>query len=70
MQYKEIIPVCSELHTKHVNTSCEENIAFPVITNIKMLNLLLSAVKPTIYYQLSLTDVFLFRDSFLFFLSS
>ena len=29
-----------------------------------MLNLLLSAVKPTIYYKLSLTDVFLSRDSF------
>jgi len=26
MLYKEIIAVCSEIHTKHVNTLCEQNV--------------------------------------------
>jgi hypothetical protein len=25
MLYKEIIAVCSEIHTKHINTLCREN---------------------------------------------
>jgi hypothetical protein len=26
MQYKEIIAVCSEIHTKHINTVCGQNV--------------------------------------------
>jgi hypothetical protein len=28
MLYREIIAVCSEIHTKHVNTLCGQNIEF------------------------------------------
>jgi len=26
MQYREIIVVCSEIHTKHINTLCGQNV--------------------------------------------
>ena len=26
MLYREIIAVCSEIHTKHINTLCEQNL--------------------------------------------
>jgi len=32
MLYREIIAVCSEIHTKHVNTLCGQNVEF---VNIK-----------------------------------
>ena len=28
MLYKEIIPVCSQIHTKHINTLCGQNVEF------------------------------------------
>jgi hypothetical protein len=28
MLYKEIISVCSEIHTKHINTQCGQNVEF------------------------------------------
>jgi hypothetical protein len=28
MQYREIIVVCSEIHTKHINTLCGQNVEF------------------------------------------
>jgi hypothetical protein len=28
MLYREIIAVCSEIHTKHINTLCGQNLAF------------------------------------------
>jgi len=28
MLYREIIAVCSEIHTKHVNTLCRQNVEF------------------------------------------
>jgi hypothetical protein len=28
MLYKEIIAVCSEIHTKHINTLCGQNVGF------------------------------------------
>ena len=28
MLYKEIIAVCSEIHTKHINTLCGQNVEF------------------------------------------
>jgi hypothetical protein len=33
MLYKEIIAVCSEIHTKHTNTLCGQNVEF-VNTNL------------------------------------
>jgi len=28
MLYREIIVVCSQIHTKHINTLCEQNVGF------------------------------------------
>jgi hypothetical protein len=28
MLYREIIAVCSEIHTKHINTVCGQNVGF------------------------------------------
>jgi hypothetical protein len=33
MLYKEIISVCSEIHTKHINTLCGQNVE---LLNVKM----------------------------------
>ena len=33
MLYREIIAVCSEIHTKHINTMCGQNVEF---VNVKM----------------------------------
>jgi len=31
--YREIIAVCSEIHTKHINTLCEQNVE---LLNVKL----------------------------------
>jgi len=28
MLYREIIVICSEIHTKHINAACEQNVEF------------------------------------------
>jgi hypothetical protein len=28
MLYREIVAVCSQIHTKHINTLCEQNVEF------------------------------------------
>ena len=28
MLYREIIAVCSQIHTKHINTQCGQNVGF------------------------------------------
>jgi hypothetical protein len=28
MLYREVIAVCSEIHTKHINTLCGQNVEF------------------------------------------
>ena len=33
MLYREIIVVCSEIHTKHINTVCVQNVEF---LNVKL----------------------------------
>jgi len=33
MLYREIIAVCSEIHTKHINTVCEQDVEF---VNVEM----------------------------------
>ena len=34
MLYREIIAVCSEIHTEHINTVCGQNVKF---VNVKLL---------------------------------
>jgi hypothetical protein len=34
MLYREIIAVCSQIHTKHINTLCGQNVGF---VNFKLL---------------------------------
>jgi len=34
MLYREIIAVCSQIHTKHINTVCEQNVQ---LLNVKFL---------------------------------
>jgi hypothetical protein len=31
MLYSEIIAVCSEIHTKHINTLCGQNVEFFIV---------------------------------------
>ena len=31
MLYREMIAVCSQIHTKHINTLCGQNVEFSVI---------------------------------------
>ena len=33
MLYREIVAVCSEIHTKHINTLCGQNVA---MSNVKL----------------------------------
>ena len=33
MMYREIIAVCSEIHTKHINTLCGQNVE---LVNVKL----------------------------------
>jgi hypothetical protein len=33
MLYREIIAVCSQIHTKHINTVCEQNVE---LLNVKL----------------------------------
>ena len=30
MLYREIIAVCSQIHTKHINTLCGQNVELPI----------------------------------------
>jgi len=32
MLYREIIAVCSQIHTKHINTLCEQNVELYIKT--------------------------------------
>jgi hypothetical protein len=32
MLYRELIAVCSEIHTKHINTFCRQNVEFVNVT--------------------------------------
>jgi hypothetical protein len=34
MLYREIIAVCSEIHTKHINTLCGQNVEFFYFVNL------------------------------------
>jgi len=41
MLYREIIAVCSEIHTKHINTVCGQNVEF---VNVKLVVHIVTAV--------------------------
>ena len=51
MLYREIMAVCSEIHTKHINTLCGQNVGFVnvklvvhiVTTGVYRVNVLLSS---------------------------
>jgi hypothetical protein len=43
MLYREIIAVCSEIHTKHVNTLCRQKVEF---VNVKPAGLYISIFSP------------------------
>jgi hypothetical protein len=49
MLYSEIIAVCSEIHTKHINTLCEQNVE---LLNVKPGLLGLDSTKRTDYVML------------------
>jgi hypothetical protein len=34
MLYSEIIAVCSQIHTKHINTLCGQNVEFLLVLNL------------------------------------
>ena len=45
MLYREIMAVCSEIHTKHINTLCGQNVE---LLNVKLaVHILTSVKRPT-----------------------
>jgi hypothetical protein len=42
MLYREIMAVCSEIHTKHINTRCGQNVEF---VNVKLVVHIVTAVR-------------------------
>ena len=42
MLYKEIIAVCSQIHTNHINTLCGQNIEF---VNVKLVVQIVRAIR-------------------------
>ena len=42
MLYREIIAVCSEIHTKHTNTLCEQNVE---LLNVKLVVRIVTTVR-------------------------
>ena len=41
MLYREIIAVCSQIHTKHINTLCGQNVE---LSNVKLMVHIVTAV--------------------------
>ena len=42
MLYSEIIAVCSQIHTKHINTLCGQNVA---LLNVKLVVCIVTTVR-------------------------
>jgi hypothetical protein len=38
MLYREIIAVCSEIHTKHINTPCGQNVELHIFSPYRAVN--------------------------------
>ena len=58
MLYREIIAVCSEIHTKHINTLCGQNVE---LLNVKLAAYTVSKrqkIGHTIYYVCTVRRVF------------
>jgi len=50
MLYREVIAVCSQIHTKHINTLCGQNVELP---NVKLAVYILTTLR-YIYWPLGL----------------
>jgi hypothetical protein len=46
MMYREIIAVCSQIHIKHINTLCGQNVDFPPLLASNPFQFSLTAPKP------------------------
>jgi hypothetical protein len=52
MLYREIMAVCSEIHTKHINTQCGQNVE---LLNVKLVvNVVTTGLTPRCYVWLAL----------------
>jgi hypothetical protein len=49
MLYREIIAVCSEIHTKHINTVCGQNVELP---NVKPVGASLNQILTYIFKEI------------------
>jgi len=51
MLYREIIAFCSQIHTKHINTQCGQNVEFVNVKHIKhwALECLTTVLTPATY---------------------
>ena len=47
MLYREIIAVCSQIHTKHINTLCGQNVQYYLAKNrtVRIVTIMLQKVK-------------------------
>ena len=47
MLYREIIAVCSQIHTKHINTLCGQNVELYIVKNrtVRIVTIMLQKVK-------------------------
>ena len=54
MLYREIIAACSQIHTKHINTLCGQNIEF---LNVKL------AVRTLRYVQIKTPNLFTRKET-------
>ena len=49
MLYREIMAVCSEIHTKHINTLCGQN--------VELLNVKLTVIDVTVFIPRSIRHI-------------
>jgi hypothetical protein len=63
MLYREIIAVCSQIHTKHINTLCGQNVEFVnfklVVYTVTSRNLVLWILTHNKYWDYVLFDLIL-----------
>jgi hypothetical protein len=64
MLYREIIAVCSQIHTKHINTLCGQNVE---LLNVKLVVLIVTTGLGVIMYLACLESIsfvlfLIFRD--------
>ena len=54
MLYREIIAVCSAIHTKHINTLCGQNVEFLNVTLVVHIVTIVRYIQYTLYPTLSI----------------